>query len=365
VKTNAIIAILVVVGLLGHLNALKQRPATAVCGADFPIFYAGAELVGSANLYSPVAVQQMEQREIGCSTPWAAFIRLPYFAAMLRPLTWLPVRTAFVVWRVAALAAVIVFLALLGRQWKWALLACVWSNALTWDLYNGQDIAFLLLVTAAVLVLVQRKREFAAGLCLALCANKFHLFILLPLLLARRDTRKTSAGALAGGAALLAMSFLAGGWSWPADYARAMTNPLIDPAPQVLSNLRGLARGSWNLEIVLGLTVVAAVGCVCRRAKFELGFAAVIAGGLLISHHFTASDPALLIPVALVVVQDSSPFASALAVLLITPLGTVLNQPQLVTVTLLVLLYALAYGTLCQPALLESKDSVLKTSPAR
>ena len=345
-RTNLTIALLVAVGILGHWKEYRNRQPNAICGEDFPIFYAGAKLAGSNNLYSPAAVQQIQQRETGCTRDSAAFLRPPYFAAMLRPFTWLPLRTAFTVWRCLGLAAVIGFLALCGAQWKWALVACVWSNALAWDFDNGQDAAFLLVLVAGAVALVRRKRDFGAGLCLALCAAKFHLFVLVPLLLVRKDMRKIAAGMLAGGCALLAISFAVGGWDWPAQYVGAVTNPLIDPQPLLLSNLRGLSRGSWPLEILLDLTVVAAVGCVCRRATFPYGLSAVIGGGLLVSHHFTESDWALLIPVALIVAQESSTLAAALAVLLVSPLVGRWQQPDVVTVTLLLLVFALAYDML-------------------
>jgi hypothetical protein len=364
VKTNLIIAVLVVVGLLGYSKAYHDRTPAAICGSDFPVTYAGAKLAFSPDLYLPEAAQQIEQQEMGCATLSAAFIRLPYYAVLLRPLAWLPFRTAFVLWRTASLIAILAFLVLCRAQWKWALLACAWSKTLVWDLDNGQDVAFLLLVVTASMALVRRRMPFAAGLCLALCANKFHLFLLLPLLLVQRQLRKTAAGALTGGVVLLAICFATRGWNWPGPYLKAISNPLIDIAPMSLLNLRGLVRGSLIWEILLGLTVVAAVWLVCRRASFELGLASVIAGGLLVSHHHSGSDWALMIPVALIVVRESSPFSSALAILLITPLVPRLNQPAIVVTTLLVLVYALAVESLRRIAAVESKDSAIQTAPA-
>jgi hypothetical protein len=89
--------------------------------------------------------------------------------------------------------------------------------------------------------------------------------------------------------------------------------------------------------------------------------AAAIAGGLLLSH-LTASDWALLIPAALIVARESSPFPSALAVLLLTPLVTWLSQPQLVVATLLILVYALAYEALRRPAFVTAQDAALGTA---
>ena len=58
-KANVIIAILIVLGIFGHVQAYRERPATAICGTDFPIFYAGAKLLGTGDLYSPAAVQRI------------------------------------------------------------------------------------------------------------------------------------------------------------------------------------------------------------------------------------------------------------------------------------------------------------------
>jgi hypothetical protein len=110
--------------------------------------------------------------------------------------------------------------------------------------------------------------------------------------------------------------------------------------------------------------VVAAVWIVCRRASFELGLAAVIAGGLLVSHHHSGSDWALLIPVALILGRESSAFAAALAIMLITPLVPLLKQPAIAVITLLILVYALAYEALRRPVLLGTQDAALRTSPA-
>src|SRR5215472_6155882 len=106
-----------------HVRVFLERAPNAVCGADFPVFYSSAKLLGTPDLYSPEAVQRVQQQLIGCHSAAAAFIRLPYFAALIRPFTFLPVGTAFVLWRVLLLAAELGFIAFLLRHWKWALLA--------------------------------------------------------------------------------------------------------------------------------------------------------------------------------------------------------------------------------------------------
>ena len=122
----------------------------------------------------------------------------------------------------------------------------------------------------------------------------------------------------------------------------------IDPAPLELHNIRGLVHGSLAGEIALGLTVVAAVWMVCRRAPFEISLSAALAGGLLVSHHLTGSDWALLLPAGLILgIQAPARYIRIGAVLLITPLVTFLwDVPALMRLpdlALLGLVYALAY----------------------
>jgi hypothetical protein len=347
VRTNVIVAILIVLGIFGHDHAYLGRPSTAICGTDFPIFYAGAKLLGTGDLYSPAALQRIERQEIGCTSSVAAFIRLPYFAALVWPLTLLPLGLAFTVWRVALLAAEIGFVWSFHRHWKWALLACVWSFPLAWDFDNGQDVSFLLFVIAAGTVLAARGRPFAAGLCWSLCAAKFHLLVFLPLLLMARN-RRAAAGLAAGGAVLLGISFAVESWDWPGRYLAVLLHHNIDPVPLELHNIRGLVQGSLPGEIALGLTVAAAVWTVCRRAPFEIALSAALAGGLLVSHHLTASDWAILLPAGLTLgIQAPARYIRIAAVLLITPLVTYLwgipALTRLPDLALLGLVYALAY----------------------
>jgi hypothetical protein len=345
---NVGIAVLVVLGLLMHIQVFRERSATAVCGADFPIFYGSAKLLGTPGLYSPAAAQGMQRHEIGCGSAAAAFIRLPYFAALIWPLTLLPVGAAFVVWRVLLIGAEIGFIALFRRHWKWALLACVWSWPLAWDLDNGQDASFLLLALMAGAFLLTRGRPFAAGLCFSWCAAKPHLVVLLPLLLIAQNLRRTAAGLAAGGAAWLALSFAVGGRQWPAQFLHAISNPSIDPTPLELHNLRGLVHGWLPAEIVLGLTVAFAVWVVCRRAPFDIALSAVLAGSLLVCHHLTASDWCILLPVGLTlgVRVTAAPVRTA-AIVLITPLVIVLQNRhawmRVPDYLLLFLVYAMAY----------------------
>ena len=366
---NLAIAVLVIFGLVTHIQVFRDRPATAVCGADFPIFYGSAKLLGTPDLYSPAAVRKMQRQEIGCGSEAAAFIRLPYFAALIWPFTLLPVGTAFVIWRLLLIAAELGFIAFFGRHWKWALLACVWSWPLAWDLDNGQDASFMLLAVMAGAFLLKRGRPFLAGLCFAWCAAKPHLVVLLPLLLLAQNLRRTIAGLATGGAALLALSFAVGGWNWPAQFLHAIANPSIDPTPMELHNIRGLVHGWLPAEIALGLTVAIAVWMVCRRAPFEIALAAVLAGSLLVCHHLTASDWCMLLPVGLTLgTGAATTMVRALAIFLITPLVAIFQHQaalmRIPDVLLILLAYAMAYQAGRMRDLYSGKARYTRAEPA-
>jgi hypothetical protein len=197
--------------------------------------------------------------------------------------------------------------------------------------------------------LLEKGKPFAAGLCFAVCTAKPHLVVLLPLLLVAQNLRRTVAGLATGGAALLALSFAVGGWGWPGQFLHAIANPRIDPTPMELHNIRGLVQGWVPAEIALGLTVALAVWIVSRRAPFEIGLSAVLAGSLLVCHHLTASDWCMLLPVGLILgFRAATAPVRVAAILLITPLTTILQHQasfliRVPDLLLLGLVYAMAY----------------------
>jgi hypothetical protein len=348
VKINVAIAILVLIGLIGHIYTYRTHDPKFICGTDFPISWAGGKLAGTPDLYSPDAVKKIQREVVGCISEAAAFIRLPFFAAFMWPFSLLPAATAFWVYRTAMVIAEIGFIASFGRHWKWALLACVWSFPLAYDVDNGQDVSFLLLEIAAARMLLARGRSFPAGLCLSLCAAKFHLMLFLPLVIWRN--RRAVAGMLTGGAILMVVCFAVAGWDWPLRYPAAIANPRIDPAPLELHNIRGLVGNHLPTEIALSLTVALAVWIVCRRATLEIALCAALCGGVLVSHHMTRCDWALLLPVGMILgVRSDLRLTRYLAVLLITPVVVWLNGvpalSRLPDLMLLALVYAFAWQT--------------------
>jgi hypothetical protein len=201
-------------------------------------------------------------------------------------------------------------------------------------LLNGQDLAFVLLFLAASISLHRRGRRFAAGVVFAFCAVKFHLLVLVPLLLAARRNWRWGAGAATGSIALLGLSFAVQGWGWPAAYYHVLTDPAIHPGLTQMPSLHGLL-GRWRAPAALEGALIASLAVVIvfivRRRSFEYALAAALAGGLLASYHSYLADCTLLLPAGLIVLAETSwPALRLVAVILLTPLTSLLlllNSP--------------------------------------
>lgn len=99
-------------------------------------------------------MQDMEQRIMGCSSSYAVFIRLPFFAALMKPWSLLPFRTAFWLWRAFSFCAIGVFVRLWPGQRRWALATCACSLPPHGTITGGQDEALLLMWLAISVFLV-------------------------------------------------------------------------------------------------------------------------------------------------------------------------------------------------------------------
>jgi len=230
----------------------------------------------------------------------------------------LPFRTAWLFWTVGQVLANVFFVRLYPWGDRTALaMVCCWSLPLLWSLAAGQDVTFLLLILAGGLWAFERQKYFLAGLVLSLCAIKFHLFLLVPLLMfgeqgLRKGTRRTAAGISLGLTALLAVSFAAAGRDWPGKYVSTILNPAVSQGVETMPNLHGLAANFPRLpflEVFLSLLVIAMVWRVVRRSSFEVGLAAVLVGGLLLSRHSYLWDCAILIPALFAFIRTPSGFA--------------------------------------------------------
>jgi hypothetical protein len=355
-RLTYVLAALAAAGVALRAPVLVAARNRANCGADFPVFYVAGKLAASAELYSPAAVQALESGTIGCTSDSSSFIRLPYIAALNWPLSHLPFRVASDMWFWAGVGAVVGFILLWSGPKMGTAAAMAWSLAIAWDLTQGNDVSFLLLWIALGLFLLRRGRPFWAGLVFSLLMAKAHLFVLLPALLAFKGMWRVVYGGIAGCAALLALSFAVQGGGWAPRFLQAATDSRIDPHPEHLQNIRGIAGGDPALEALLATAVLLAALYICRRGGLEGSLCVVLAGGLLLSYHTSASDLALLVPVALMMVRSGVEWLKIPGLIFLTPVPWYLSVPfpratALSLVALLALLAAQARRRSQIPAL--------------
>lgn len=289
---------------IGAVFVWPMRARVLVGANDFLSFYAGAKLAGSTDLYNPKRIRQVQMQSTGMTADLLRFIRLPYYAGVLWPLGRLPYRHAYYVWQLLAFAALAIFVALWHRISRHAaLLFCASSVPVHWSFTEGQDLMFLLVWIALSVQLHRRGRFFSSGLILSLCAAKYNLFLLVPLVLWKTGKRRLGYGFLAGSTILVVMSFILSGPQWPSAYwhnvVQGRIHPGMDRAPN-LYGLAGLFPFAQFVKWAVLLSVVAAVW-LSTRLGFEPALASAVAASMFVAPHFLIQDAALLVPVALLV----------------------------------------------------------------
>jgi hypothetical protein len=292
----------------------------STCSADFAAFYAGGKLEGTPLLYSPDAAFAVERQAMGCSHPNLIFIKPPFYALLMRPFAAMPFPTALTLWRILGLLAVAAFIALWpGSKWA-AAAACAWSFPLAANFTTGQDVSFVLLGLLAAWRLLKSNRDFAAGLLLGLCGIKFHLLLLLPLLILQRRLWRTALGGVCVSAAFIAASFLAAGPNWLQQYRAALQSPRMNPLAENMVNLRGLFGYGSPWVWPAALAVMFLCWYLISKGSLEISFAAAIIGGVLITPHNTICDALLFLPALLMAQKSPLPLMRVMATFTLTPL---------------------------------------------
>jgi hypothetical protein len=305
-------------------NALILGPAlihTARGENDFMGLYPGGRLAGGAGVYDSAQSLALQRQAVGYSNPRVVFCRPPYYAALTWPLARLPYFPAYLGFQAlmaAALAAFIRFWPVTG--WRTTLVAACWSLPLAQAFAIGQDVPALLAVIACTLVMLNRRRDFTAGLIFSLCAIKIHLFLLVPVWIVARRLWRFAGGLGAGGAALAVLSLAAAGPGGFAAFLRTASSPAVNPAIGIMPNLHGLFPGNAGLELAAALVVAGLTYFAARRGSQSWALAATLVGGLLTSHHAYLADCALLLPALLVMSAEAdSAWQRRLALLLMAP----------------------------------------------
>lgn len=304
--------------------AYLQRDRAITGQNDFVAFYAGAKLAGTSALYSRPANQAVIRSILGFALENVTFIRPPFYAALLKPLSWLPYRVAYALFSAITLSCVLWFAFRFSKECPALPFFASMSIPILAALCGGQDTPLLLAILGASILLTRRTRDFAAGLVLSLCAIKFHLFLFLPLMFAMKKRWRTMGGLACGTALLTALGVLVAGADSIRGFVNILRDPWINASATVMPNIHGLVavlHGGVALEVLLVALVFAAfVWIAWGTDNYELLLGASLVCGLLVSFHSELFDDVLLLPVFVAVAENcrSVPLR-ALSALILTP----------------------------------------------
>lgn len=263
---------------------------------DFAQLYAGATLAGTPHLYSPDANNAVIGRATGVLMDNVTYSRLPFYASLLKPLTLLPYRYAYYTFAILNLCAAVALAAMFRRECPELPLFAALSVPTFLALAQGQDTPLLALLAGAAVLLRRNGREFAAGLVLALCSIKFHLFLPLAAALVVHRRRRMLAGGIAGGAVLFAWSTAVAGLDWPGEYARLLSSGYLDSSADKMPNVHGMTAAFPALEIPVYAAVAILFLYLARTIRdFDAVFGLSMFAGVLLSRHAYAQDCVLLL----------------------------------------------------------------------
>lgn len=306
--------------LLGY----QKRQVALHAKNDFVTFYAAAKLAGTPGLYSRTANLEMNTALVG-NDMGVMYIRPPFYAAILKPLSALPFLTAYALFTCASLASYLWFVARFTKECPALPFLAAISVPFLASVLAGQDASFMMAILGGSILLTRKNRDFAAGLLLSLCAYKFHLFLFVPVLILLKRRWRLLGGGVCGTVALTALGMAVNGLGSAGEWIRAVRNPWINPDAAAMPNLHGLVailNGDMRLEAVLiaGVCVIF-LWMTLRTDNYELLFAASLVCGLLVSFHSTIIDDLVLFPVMILVLgaSDLVPLRAATA-LILTPI---------------------------------------------
>jgi alpha-1,2-mannosyltransferase len=307
---------------------------------DFLCYYIGGTMVRTGDvsgLYNPdvqMNVQRQVAPEVGERRP---YIRPPWFAYALAPLTRLNLIHAYAVW-------ISLMLAILLSLWRWGsvhfgesalVLAALFLPA-NLGLCFGQDSAVMLAVLCGFYA-AHRKSPFMSGVILSVGLIKPHLLLLFPLWMILCGRWRMLAGFVAGASALVGAVTLAIGHDWFRNYLNLLLHGQTElgHAPDKMINVYSLAANFgiqsrlFSPALVAIILALAVLGLRNASAWIAIGIAA--AGSILISPHALGYDATiLLLPIWIVVTRPARKAAIYSALLLCAPvtfLATLAPQP--------------------------------------
>lgn len=285
----------------GVVFAMGFRDYARAEPGGFPVFYTAGKLARSnlTELYSQHLQNVFHPGSIGTG---GYFYHLPYELAVLVPLSYLPQTAAFALWTAGSLLCLLGAALLLRRHFPAFDLFVPFAFAPTLILLvNGQDTAFLVLLTAIAFDLFVQGRDMCAGAILALGLFKFPFVLPVVVILGLRH-RRMPVGFGAVSVLLLALCFMLIWRRGGQEYLSLTHAADTLESPAMLSNLRGVVgvvTGSSHPWLVIAISVgMVALAAFLKADRIPLFCVAMIVAQL-VSYHAHAYDGVyLLVPMA-------------------------------------------------------------------
>jgi Glycosyltransferase family 87 len=327
---------------------------------DFLCYYIGGTLAREgrfADLYNPAAQMEVQRQAAPDVAEQRPFVRPPWFALAVAPLTYLSLLHAYAVWIAAMLITLL-------ATWAWATVRFGESGLLLASLFLpanlgicfGQDSAAMLAVLCVSYVLLMREENFTGGLVLGLGLMKFHLLLMFPLWMIQQKRWRMLAGFFSTAAVFLATSLLLIGPSGFAAYINVLLHgqtELAGHSADTMANIYSLPANfgiQWKpLDAALAALVVGIALYGLRRASVWRAIAITGSASLLISPHAFGYDATmLLLPVWLVIENTPRKISRYAALLLAAPVTfffTLANPPLECIPALALVLFLIAMAT--------------------
>jgi hypothetical protein len=273
---------------------LRQLPHSV---SDFSAFWVAGQQAGHGDLYDRNADYAFDE-SLGHPQFYRYYQRLPWQAMIAKPFTLLPYSRAVWLWVALMALCAVLFIFTVPATLRWnAAMALSWSAPLANGLAGGQDVAMVLLAFGVSMWASRNRHRWWAGVALAICGLKIHLFLPVLLIALIRRELVMLAGFSLTTAALLGASFLIQPnwmtgmegitkWAWHWD-------------PAAMPNLHLLFLGHPVLEIASAILVLAACCVAAIRLDGELALSLGVAAGVLIMRHAFNHDLILVYPLGL------------------------------------------------------------------
>jgi glycosyl transferase family 87 len=292
---------------------------------DASAFRAGAQLVGKGQLYNPVAIGNAENKETG-ERATRVYLRAPWYAIATKWLASPPYPVAMAIWKCLLVVSAILFALTWSNRWQ-AVAALCWSLPFFAALEQGQDTPFVLLIAAASIRFALQKRDFAAGLIMALATIKPHFLVLVLCAFLTLKRWPFLIGFLLGGAVLAGVSFVAEGWNWPIAYLSQLLQPDWYNGVTVSPNVAGLVPWFSNssktvLSACAILVAILPVMSIARRNSIDVTVWTAFALAVVCSFHAYLQDVLLCMPLALCILNHNRIWFRRIAIFSLSPLCT-------------------------------------------